>query len=438
MKLRWSQRFSVALTSLMVLSLVVVNADLHACTTAVISGKATIDGRPILWKNRDTSDALHNEVAVIEGGKYKAVAVVNAGSRKTVWMGVNEVGFCIENSLSRDLAVKGAKKGPGNGTLMRMALQTCATVEDFRKLLEETNESGRSTVANFGVIDAQGGAALFETSPTAFKFFDANDPKIAPHGYIVRANFATTGQKLGANPKPSELTEIYSSDRFLCACRTLESCREDQQISLREVVRNCARDLSDPQGNPYPGSVNGPAGSLPEIVSTKNTISRTTTVSAAVFHGVKPGEDPKLTTMWAMLGDPKFSIAVPSFPIGAVADDLSDDRGGEIGEIAISIRDWNMTQDKEAIVTAAMPGIWDDLWKVEDLLLEKTQSEKERWAKEGVKPSEIKFLQDKAAEAAMKAMQQELIEAKEAALSQPAPPAPDFSAPVTSATSLRN
>ncbi|PTL46270.1 carcinine hydrolase/isopenicillin-N N-acyltransferase family protein [Blastopirellula marina] len=419
-----SWRISLALLSL--LCTTTVTTELQACTTAVISGKVTVDGRPMLWKNRDTSDAKHNEVAVIEGGKLKAVAVVNAGERKTVWMGVNEAGFCIENSVSKDLAVKGGASGPGNGTIMRMALQTCESVEDFQKLLEKTNQSGRSTVANYGVIDAKGGAGLFETGPKTFKFFDANDPKVAPNGYIVRSNFSTTGQKLGANPKPDQLTGIYSGDRFLCACRTMESCRSDELISLQEVVRNCARDMSDDKGTPYPGSVNGVAGSLPEIISTKNTISRTTTVSAAVFHGVKPGEDPKLTTMWAMLGDPKFSIAVPNFPIGSVADDLSDEKGGEIGEIAISLRDWNMTSDKESIFSAAMPGIWQDLWPVEDLLMERTLAEKERWASKGVTLKEMKNLQEKAAEAAMRAMEKELIDAKEAALALPTPAAPQF------------
>ena len=62
-----------------------------ACTTAVISGKATHDGRPILWKNRDTS-FRHNELVVFGDGKYRVLAVVNAGSRKSVWMGVNEMG----------------------------------------------------------------------------------------------------------------------------------------------------------------------------------------------------------------------------------------------------------------------------------------------------------------------------------------------------------
>ena len=50
------------------------------CTTAVISGKATADGRPILWKNRDTS-SRHNEVVLLTDGKHRVVAVVNAGKR---------------------------------------------------------------------------------------------------------------------------------------------------------------------------------------------------------------------------------------------------------------------------------------------------------------------------------------------------------------------
>jgi hypothetical protein len=115
--------------------------------TAVISGKVTADGRPILWKNRDMSTAPHNEVTQLTGGRYKAIAVVNAGQRGSIWMGVNEAGFCIENSLSRDLAIKEKSQGPGNGGFMKKALETCATVDDFVKLLEETNESGRTTVA---------------------------------------------------------------------------------------------------------------------------------------------------------------------------------------------------------------------------------------------------------------------------------------------------
>ena len=72
------------------------------CTVAVVSGKATIDGRPLLWKNRDTSN-LDNEVAYFDDGKYPYIGVINAGDRTQVWMGVNSAGFCIMNSESQDL-----------------------------------------------------------------------------------------------------------------------------------------------------------------------------------------------------------------------------------------------------------------------------------------------------------------------------------------------
>jgi len=72
-----------------VLSLSIPTHKVPACTTAVISGRATADGRPILWKNRDTSQA-HNEVVLFTDGEYRVLAVVNAGKRTSVLMVVNE------------------------------------------------------------------------------------------------------------------------------------------------------------------------------------------------------------------------------------------------------------------------------------------------------------------------------------------------------------
>ena len=50
----------------------------YACTSAIISGRLTENGRPLLWKNRDTSD-LNNKVEKIESkdGSYEYVAVYN-------------------------------------------------------------------------------------------------------------------------------------------------------------------------------------------------------------------------------------------------------------------------------------------------------------------------------------------------------------------------
>ena len=48
-----------------------------ACTTAVISGKYTKDGRPLLWKHRDTW-ALNNSIRQFDDGKYPYMGLVNS------------------------------------------------------------------------------------------------------------------------------------------------------------------------------------------------------------------------------------------------------------------------------------------------------------------------------------------------------------------------
>ncbi len=402
-----------------------------ACTTAVFSGRATDDGRPLLWKNRDTSTTAHNEVVLLEAGKYRALAVVDAGDRKLVWMGVNSAGFCIENSLSSDLVhVTHSDKSTsnlkklGNGGLMRKALEQCATVADFRKLLLETDQTGRKTHANFGVIDAHGGAAMFEAGPDHFTMFDANSPSDAPEGYIVRSNFATTPKALPANPTADQLDKIYSGQRYLRACSLIDLERQssaDQKLSLEFTLRHLTRDMADDQGEAYPGTINSLDDVLPSIIPTKHTISRTTTVSAAVFHGVRAGEAPELTTMWTMLGDPKFSMAVPCWPtVDCVADDLTDLRGGEIGEIAITLRDWSLTSDRDGIRTRGLPGIWQDIWPREDVLLRETRQAREHWLCEGFTSAEITTFHHSATARAMAAMEQELLEAKQQALTLPA------------------
>ena len=357
---------------------------LRACTTAVITGKATADGRPLLWKSRDTKGLPRNEVIVYDGAKHRVLAVVNAGHRDEVWMGVNSAGFCIENSLSKDLLVEGETTGPGNGGIMKLALETCASVADFRALLERTNDTGRKTDGNFGVIDAAGGAALFEAGPRTFRMFDANDPEVAPRGYIVRSNFSTTAQQIPAAPDPDSLTVAYSGERYARACRLIERRRENG-VTVEYVLQHLCRDMADGRGQPFAGTVNGPAGELPDEVNTSATISRTTTVSAAVFHGVKPGEDPRLTTMWVQLG-----------------------------------------QDRDGVETDQLRQVWDDVWPVERRLVKVVADMRRRWENAPGSPAEFTELHRHLATQALDAMREELVDMKESALRLPGPPPPVF------------
>ena len=74
------------------------------CTTVIVSGQATPDGRPLFWKHR-VLNSEQNIIRFFAEGRYKYLAVVNAADSlgKEVWVGVNETGFAIRNSASYNL-----------------------------------------------------------------------------------------------------------------------------------------------------------------------------------------------------------------------------------------------------------------------------------------------------------------------------------------------
>lgn len=269
------------------------------CTVAVVSGKATVDGRPLLWKNRDTSN-FDNEVAFFNDGKYPYIGVINAGDRTQVWMGVNSEGFCIMNSESQDLE---GDTLDAEGYFMKQALMECATSDDFEQLLLKTNKTGRETKANFGVIDATGAAVFFETGNHTFTKFDANDPEVAPLSFIVRANFAMTAV---------DTSKSYGQVRYKRANELFEEFVKQNKLSHKTILRHIARDLVNEKTDPYPLPFEGQEDDKPAgFIRTYNSINRFRTASCAVFHGVLPNENPLLTTMWVILGEPICGVAVP-------------------------------------------------------------------------------------------------------------------------------
>ncbi len=181
---------------------------LEECTAGVASGRATADGRPLLWKTRDAS-ATDNEVIWNTSGTYPFVSVISAGDPSSSWMGVNEKGFAIINTLSTDLTA--GRTGLHNGLFMAYALEEAATVEEFEELLKETNESGRMTNTNFGVIDATGAAAFFETAGHEYWRYDAADTE---KGYILRTNFAVNGDRSRGDP-PGSMDRFLQTERLM-------------------------------------------------------------------------------------------------------------------------------------------------------------------------------------------------------------------------------
>jgi hypothetical protein len=310
---------------------------LEECTAGVASGKATSDGRPLLWKTRDAG-ATDNEVIWNTSGKYHFVSVITAGQPGSSWMGVNEKGFAIINTVSSDLAParSGAPEtareqpGLGNGTLMARVLGECATVEEFEALLKATNATGRQTATNYGVIDATGAAAFFETAPDRYWRYDAANTE---KGYILRTNFAINGARKDIHERP------YSMDRYLQTDQLVRGFFLTDRIDFKEIVKQQIRSFGDPDGNlvplPITGSYDGhPRGFFPHASS----INRSSSVSFAVIQGVLPGEDARLSTMWALLGQPSTGIVVPYWPVGATPAEADGAATAPLNDVANRIK----------------------------------------------------------------------------------------------------
>lgn len=175
----------------------------EACTAVIISGKVRPDGKALMFKHRDTSNP-DNTIEWFQGEKYAFIGLVNRDwrtnpvakntlGRPEVWSGRNEAGFCIINTATYDLKDDRVPmdRMDREGLVMYRALEICRTTKDFENFLD-TLARPMGVEANFGVIDAEGGAAWYEVNNRKWVKFDVNEE---PSGYRVVTNFTFTGRK---------------------------------------------------------------------------------------------------------------------------------------------------------------------------------------------------------------------------------------------------
>lgn len=270
-----------------------------ACTSIIISGKVTPDGRPLMWKHRDT-EAPSNHIAYFDEGGYRFLGLVNSDDPDgAVWTGTNETGFSLMNTASYNLKDDDVKEMDQEGMVMRRALMICKTVADFQHYLDTLSRPMR-VEANFGVIDALGGAAYFETNNTRYYKKDVNDPDLAPDGYLIYTNYSFEGRP----------NEGYGFVRYENAKKVFQAMRTEGFTPDR-IFRQASRcyynslmdiDLMDTELSP-----NNRTGWFVE----QDFIPRGESTASIVIQGVKPGTNPQLTTMWTALGYPSTAIAIP-------------------------------------------------------------------------------------------------------------------------------
>jgi len=273
----------------------------EACTSFIISGKYTSDGRPVLYKNRDT-DNMNNALVFFRDGRYDYIGLVNGDSswNEMVWGGYNSVGFAIINTAAYNNNTGDTTKlSDMEGVVMKKALQWCRTLADFETLLD-TLPKPLGVDANFGVIDAYGGAAYYETGNFRYVKFDVNDPTIAPEGFLVRTNHSMSGN----------FEKGLGHVRYNTAEAALKDAVKDRKTAPEELLNAISRNLSHSlTGTDLAKDV--PTGGKAEYRFFVDFIPRRSTSAVVMFTGARNEKDVSNAVMWTVLGFPLTSVAVP-------------------------------------------------------------------------------------------------------------------------------
>lgn len=275
-------------------------AQLQECSTVIARGEATVDGRPLLWKNRDT-DQLHNKVVYVDEKPFSYLALVDDddSSGRVAWAGLNSAGFAICNSVAYNLpAAVGGEMEDLEGMVMADALRTCATADDFGAYLTKRLGAQLGSRTNFCVIDGAGDAEIFEVHNRGFKRIPAAD---APERYLVNTNFSRSGT-------PNKGSGYLRFDR---ETRVLAQA-PGGKLSCPFILQTAARDLGHTLlRHPERSSWRSLPADTGFFIHTNHTIDRPSTAAVVVIRGVRKGEDPANAVMWVVLGEPVMSVAVP-------------------------------------------------------------------------------------------------------------------------------
>ena len=263
-----------------------LGADLLACTTAVVSAGASASGRPMLWKQRDASDPYNRIVHVKDGVQiaYTALFPTSDSLCTLAYAGINVAGFGVMNNLSYNLRPDSLGFDTKAGPLMARALGCCRTVDDFERLLRE-KERPMLLSTNFGVVDAEGGAAYFEVSDYDYTRFD-----VEPGGYLFRTNYSLTGEE----GRGRGFARYETMASLMAARKTF-----DPEFFFR-VGRSYLNGGDDALNGVYRGWLNE-----------HDFIPRSTTTACVVIEAPGAGDAPDSGLMWCAPGYTPCCYAIP-------------------------------------------------------------------------------------------------------------------------------
>ncbi len=262
-----------------------------ACTSAIISGRLTRDGRPLMWKHRDTGcvDNFVSPVRAQSPNEYNYVALFNMGDStlSEAWIGMNETGFAVMNTASYNLAPDTASYKDREGFIMSMALKRCRNLPDFESLLSSLPRP-LGVQANFGAIDADGRGAYYETCDTGYVKYDLAD---VAEGYMTRTNYSCSGEQDAGYGYIREQNERELMKPYI------DSCNVSPEMFTEVLSRSFYHSLI---GRDFEESAD-------EWIIDQDFIPRYSSSASVVVEGIVPGGDVEQPVMWTVLGYPPCS-----------------------------------------------------------------------------------------------------------------------------------
>jgi len=356
----------------------------EGCTIGVACGSVTADGRPLLWKSRD-SGFRNNEVFYNTESIYNFISICNASLEQDLraWMGVNECGFAVLNAnIHRSVTPTKSDTVSSNGELMRRALGVCRSVSDFNTFLD-TTAVDRFIQGSFGVIDSTGAAFVFEVVDSLYWAFDASE---TAEGYLIRTNFACNDSAEVA------IGDTDGHERFLRSHELIDQYIAESSLDSRTLMQKHMRDFSDSSSFavpvPFPGY--WAAGRPWGFINTQWSICRQITVSSVVIQGVDPDMVPVepafLTTMWTQLGNPASAITVPYWPVGEPPAAASGTYHSPLCDISLDLKAYLFWYKGDADYIDSYRlndgddnGLWPEIVATEDSIFTYAEDLLSRW-----------------------------------------------------------
>lgn len=284
-----SRRIRASYIAVLLIAFLITESLYASCTIGVANGYSTWDGRAALWKVRDTGDA-RQQLVHVSGSPYDYIGIRSQGG--PVFMGLNQTGVASGNSY-----VETPGTSTTNSYIQTYILENYDSMTQIRNYIESKVNSGTCNATGcFPFIDANDNAVMFEINRSNwFIEYDSMDPDREGQGllgFVVRAN--------EFHQKTDGTDDTTIGGRYQSGNYNISGLAGIDELGCDTVIQG------NNGANGFEFARYGPGRTLA-------TISNSSTRSVMIVHGVAAGEDPNLATMWVIMGQSNYGIAVPTW-----------------------------------------------------------------------------------------------------------------------------